>query len=100
MYYRQDEPYGACGVNHVYEFSEFDDTWGHSELSTIFPGQAGLVMAAFIKGDANSQKAYKELRKKFKIVYQSQYRVNHNSGNMFKLVIYDGYNPTYKQENQ
>lgn len=89
--YSSEEPYGACGVRLVNDFDLVDDAFSWDDtIEDVQLGQAGLVMAAFIKDDPICQKAYRELKGKFKIVYESRYRINKNSNNMFKLVIYDG----------
>lgn len=97
--YNVADIYGACGVCHIHEYSEkgeAEDDWScyHPEFSleVLVPGQAGLCMAAFIQSDEKSEKAYDELKSKFKIVYESSWRINKNSNNMFKFVVYDGEN--------
>lgn len=69
---RASELHGACGIwNWIYF-----DGWSNPKGS---PG-AGLHIANFINSYA-CREAYKDMSKKYKLLYQSPVRQNNNSGN-------------------
>lgn len=96
VYVEQEDIYGACGVNLLKDFAGEKYTngyWGsdnNTPISQTKCGEAGLVMAAFIQNNALCDEAYIALKKRFNIVYESSWRINNNSDNMFKVVMYDG----------
>lgn len=94
MKYDMVEEYGACGVRHINCFTDDDDEYGEGswDLADLQIGAANLCMAAFVKDDRKSDEAYEELKNKFKIAYESSWRLNKNSNHMFKFVVYDGEN--------
>ena len=76
---------GSCGIGVIYGL---ESLFGR-DLSHLVPsGGAGWELVAFIENDKCSM-AYKTLKKRWPIVYQSPVRRNINSGNNFFFCIYD-----------
>lgn len=82
----QDTLSGTCGVRLFYFF---DKPYSSSYTRYAHLGGAELGCAGFVDSPA-CHRAYKELKAKFNIVYQSTPRRNANSGNQFFFVVYDG----------
>ena len=80
-------PPNTCGVGVVHEFD-----YHYADERNILkgtPGGTGFLMAGFIHGDSTCNRAYRALRKKYKIVYRSPTRVNVNSDNKFYFAVFD-----------
>lgn len=88
---------GACGLGCI---EGFVDDYG-VEVSALRPtrkretpwsgdgcGGTGYTVAAFIDEPACNQ-IYRDIKKYHKIVFQSDVRLNNNSGNQFFFVIFD-----------
>lgn len=82
----QDMLSETCGVHLFYAF---DRHYTSSDTSHANLGGAELGCAGFVDSPA-CHRAYKELKAKFNIVYQSTPRRNRGSGNQFFFVVYDG----------
>jgi hypothetical protein len=52
-------------------------------------GWGGWLTAGFIEGDDVCDQAFKEMSKKFKLVYRTPTRVNVNSKNPFYFCVFD-----------
>ena len=100
---------GFCGVNILQQFNTIDNpdqlytlknlsgaglknlktdklNWGH--------GGCGWLAVGYIKNSSNvetkaSERVYGILEKRFPIVFESEWRLNKNTNNQFKFVIYD-----------
>lgn len=80
---------GGCGVKNIHNFRK-EKSWFHETVLQQKPllGGANLAVACFIN-TPECKTAYKILRKKFKIIFQSSVRLNENSDNLFFMVVYD-----------
>lgn len=78
---------GACGVGVISEFG----TTKHSgpEATSRNPGGASWLCAGFIYKNDLSDKMFKELNDKYKLVFQTPVRINVNSGNPFYFAVFD-----------
>ena len=81
------EYYGACGLSLFYDFT-YEGTWNNHSIKNIPGGAAGYSFAAFIP-TAACRRAYEEFSERFPIVFQSEVRLNTNSGNQFFFCVYD-----------
>lgn len=86
---------GTCGVGVFGGFEKYtnNDSW-YKPCEDDFPegvdcqGGAGWQIAGFIP-NSECREIYLGLKKRFKIVFQSEVRVNTNSGNKFFFCVYD-----------
>lgn len=84
-------PYG-CGLETIGQFKYDYNQWEHDSedvtIETWKPENTGYFAVAYIDDEICAEvEAY--LGAKFKVVFESERRVNGNSNNMFKFVIYD-----------
>lgn len=89
-------PYG-CGVHCVGAFTATEPAWWRatsldrvrlSNMDLDEPMGTGYAIAAFIN-DEVCQEAYQVIKDTFPIVFQSEVRVNENTGNKFFFIVYD-----------
>lgn len=78
--YYEDALSGTCGVSVVDSFGEYH--------YNKFQGGAGWKCAGFIP-TKTCKEFYNEFKKEWKIVFQTEVRINKNSGNPFIFVVYD-----------
>lgn len=80
---------GACGVTNVSDFGK-----RYSELvsnkTNFLKGGTGYIFSAFVVGEEKSDEIYRLLKSKYDLVFQSETRLNINSGNLFYFCIFDG----------
>jgi hypothetical protein len=74
---------GTCGLCVLWGFKEPE---GYSAPS--LNGGTGFCVAGFVD-HFNCVRTYKEIARKYPIVYQSPVRRNKNSGNDFFFIIFD-----------
>lgn len=86
-------PLSTCGVGYV---SEFEDVEGKEDYRDDYTnilmgtmGGTGFLMAGFIYRNKVCTKAFRMLKKKYKLVYRSPIRLNKNSGNKFYFAVFD-----------
>ena len=75
---------GSCGLGLSYDFG-----YGYDSHTAKSGGGAGYHMAAFIEGDSKCDEMYKLYKERWPIVFQSEVRLNRNSGNQFYFCVYD-----------
>lgn len=75
---------GGCGVGKSYNFG-----YGWDNHISESSGGAGYHMACFIVGDEKCDILYEEYKKRWPIAFQSETRLNRNSGNQFYFCVYD-----------
>lgn len=85
-------PSSTCGVGYVYDFEDdevknYGDNYTNILMGTM--GGTGFLMAGFICRDRVCTKAFRMLKKKYKLVYRSPIRLNKNSGNKFYFAVFD-----------
>lgn len=84
---------GTCFLGVI---SEFDD---NDNAPTAFEGGSGWVVAGFINKPW-CKNAYNKMKEKYPILYQSDVRINKNTGNKCFFVVFDvkdaehGYGPS------
>lgn len=89
MYTDQNTLVGTCGVGLLYNFREQNNAWNdYRKISSRPTGGAGFDVAGFVS-TPECQRAYEELCKKRKLIFQSPVRVNKNSNNDFFFCIFD-----------
>lgn len=82
----------SCGITELGQFSPHDATGWYDpvELDSLgAPAGAGWIIAAFTPAKEIYKEAYRQLAKKYKIVYQSPVRINTRTGSQFFFCIYD-----------
>ena len=90
IYAAQETLPGACGVSCFFEFDTSDNWHSATKLSKEVPmGGIGLVCAGFIENNETCDKAFKQMSKRWKMVYRSPTRTNRNSGNRFYFAVFD-----------
>lgn len=73
---------GTCGLGVLYGFKST------TTAIPFFSSGTGFCVAGFTAHN-RCEKTYNEIKKKYKIVYQSPVRINRNSGNKFFFIIFD-----------
>lgn len=92
MMAKHSTPSSTCGVGYVYDFEDVEGKDYEGDYTNILMGTlggTGFLMAGFIYRDKVCTKAFRALKKKYKIVYRSPIRVNKNSGNKFYFAVFD-----------
>jgi hypothetical protein len=81
----------GCGVGQYFEFRNEQCRYGdaHDISEVPNPGGAGYLVVHFIVKDEKCDEAYKILKKRFPIVFESEKRENVNSGNKVYFCVYD-----------
>jgi hypothetical protein len=87
----------SCGITELGRFRDHDDSGFLScgeEIKNLALSKmgAGWAIASFtdsVSLEDTYYKAYLELKKKFKIIYQSPVRKNRRTGNKFFFCVYD-----------
>lgn len=91
LYAENESIPSACGVGHIYSFSQGDKPawyWGTNINDLKNDGGADWTMAAFVPTDV-CKAMYKALCAKHRLVFQSPVRENKNSGQEFFFCIFD-----------
>lgn len=81
---------GGCGVgvySEFYNYSRYESSLDISEAP--HSGGAGYLVVHFIVKDEKCDEAYKILKKRFPIVFESEKRNNVNTGNKVYFCVYD-----------
>ncbi len=76
---------GTCGLEVIYNY---EGCSYYEDVKDLYLYGTGFVVFGFINNKI-CREMYKEMKKYFKIVYQSPVRHNPNSGNKFFFVIAD-----------
>jgi hypothetical protein len=79
---------GTCGVGVLYDFCSYARWSNLAADDVVPPGGAGYVVVGYIKNEI-CDTVYETLKKRWKIVFESEERVNRNSGNLFYFCVYD-----------
>ena len=84
---------GSCGVGILYGFrdvpqSYYSPGYGHTFDRPVKVGGVGIHCAAYVSTKV-CREMYEAQHKKYKIVFQSEARVNSNSRRKFIFVVYD-----------
>lgn len=101
MYAEFDTVTGSCATGVVYNFKDYWERWGSNvnAQNAIPPGGCGWVLVNYVVALSknrplepnlleNSQKVREILDQRWKIVFETEPRVNRNTGNTCVLVIY------------
>jgi hypothetical protein len=95
MKVRDNDLQGTCGVTLLWDFEMGHnwDSYGHVHVADLNgSGGTGYAIAGFIENEI-CRRTYEELKAQFKIIWQSEVRMNENSDNLFFFVIYDRREP-------
>lgn len=83
----------TCGVTELGHFRNSQVYYWDNSVVTIQnltkPAGAGWFIAGFTENLPVYREAYEQLKKKYKIVYQSPVRINTRTGREFFFCIYD-----------
>jgi hypothetical protein len=82
---------GGCGVGVYAYFQDSPDSWEEKMDISLAPhsGGAGYLITHFVVGDKLCDEAYKILKDRFPIVFESDKRKNKNSDNKVYFCVYD-----------
>lgn len=78
--------YGSCGIG---VWSDFFAEYYPDVTKRPSPGGAGWHLLMFVEGRSSSKNMYEYAKSRWSILYQSEVRVNKNSGNKVFFCIYD-----------
>lgn len=85
MYFEQATHLGGCGMGYVYDFTTDSNGW---KTNIVDCGGTGFFTACFIPRP-NCKEAYEHFCKQYRLVFQTQKRINENSDNYFFTAIFD-----------
>jgi hypothetical protein len=94
--FHQEAQIYCCGVDELGGFIGSD--YGASyQSSVVSRSGTGLFVAAFIDNDTN-RRAYEQLTKEHRLLYQSPVKRNDNSGNQLFLCVFQYRTPRRQQQ--